>query len=89
MVDARSRERFLGKVEEPRVGLKKGCIPGSKNTFVLIKKNSKNIQRASTSEKLSKIQSESAKVTSDKKKKPESKTEAKKDLPKKEDKGKK
>ena len=31
LVDARSRERFLGKVEEPRVGLKKGCIPGSKN----------------------------------------------------------
>jgi len=67
----------------------KGSIPGSKNTFVLIKKNSKNIKRVSTSEKLSKIQSESAKVTSDKKKKPESKTEAKKDLPKKEDKGKK
>ena len=67
----------------------KGSIPGSKNTFVLIKKNSKNIKRVSTSEKLSKIQSESAKVKSDKKKKPESKTEAKKDLPKKEDKGKK
>ena len=67
----------------------KGSIPGSKNTFVLIKKNSKNIKRESTSEKLSKIQSEFAKVTSDKKKKPESKTEAKKDLPKKEDKGKK
>ena len=24
-------ERFEGKVEEPRPGLKKGCIPGSKN----------------------------------------------------------
>ena len=31
LVDARSRERFLGKAEEPRVGLKKGSIPGSKN----------------------------------------------------------
>ena len=30
-VDARSRERFEGKVEEPRLGLKKGCITGSKN----------------------------------------------------------
>ena len=30
-VDARSRERFGGKVEEPRPGLKKGCIIGSKN----------------------------------------------------------
>tara|TARA_Y100000590_G_scaffold241871_1_gene271952 strand:+ start:126 stop:935 length:810 start_codon:yes stop_codon:yes gene_type:complete len=31
LVDARSRDRFEGKVEEPRPGLKKGCIPGSKN----------------------------------------------------------
>ena len=30
-VDARSRDRFAGKVEEPRPGLKKGCIIGSKN----------------------------------------------------------
>ena len=30
-VDARSRERFEGKAEEPRPGLKKGCIIGSKN----------------------------------------------------------
>jgi len=30
-VDARSRERFAGKIEEPRPGLKKGCIIGSKN----------------------------------------------------------
>ena len=30
-VDARSRERFSGKIEEPRPGLKKGCIVGSKN----------------------------------------------------------
>tara|TARA_B100001741_G_C16469631_1_gene559322 strand:- start:10 stop:819 length:810 start_codon:yes stop_codon:yes gene_type:complete len=31
MVDARSRERFEGKVDEPRSDLKKGCIIGSKN----------------------------------------------------------
>ena len=31
LVDARSRERFEGKVEEPRPNLTKGCIPGSKN----------------------------------------------------------
>ena len=30
-VDARSRERFEGRAEEPRPGLKKGCIIGSKN----------------------------------------------------------
>ena len=30
-VDARSRERFQGKVDEPRPGLKKGCIARSKN----------------------------------------------------------
>ena len=30
-VDARSRDRFKGKGEEPRPGLKKGCIIGSKN----------------------------------------------------------
>ena len=31
LVDARGRERFEGKVEEPRPNLRKGCIPGSKN----------------------------------------------------------
>ncbi len=30
-VDARNRERFEGKADEPRPGLKKGCIKGSKN----------------------------------------------------------
>ena len=30
-VDARSRERFEGKVDEPRSGLRRGCIIGSKN----------------------------------------------------------
>ena len=31
LVDARSRERFEGKVEEPRPNLKKGSVPKSKN----------------------------------------------------------
>ena len=31
IVDARSRDRFEGKVDEPRPGLKRGCIIGSKN----------------------------------------------------------
>ena len=31
LVDARSHDRFEGKKEEPRPGLKKGCVPGSKN----------------------------------------------------------
>ena len=30
-VDGRSRNRFEGKEDEPRPGLKRGCIPGSKN----------------------------------------------------------
>jgi len=30
-VDARSRERFEGKEDEPRPGLKRGCITGSRN----------------------------------------------------------
>ena len=31
IVDARSRNRFEGKIDEPRAGLRKGCIIGSKN----------------------------------------------------------
>ena len=31
LVDARGRKRFEGKEDEPRPGLKKGCIVGSKN----------------------------------------------------------
>ena len=61
----------------------KGSIPGSKNAFVLIKKNSKNIKRISTLERSSKIQKESGKVATDKKKKSEVKAETKKDLTKK------
>ena len=31
LVDARNKDRFEGRVEEPRPGLKRGSIPGSKN----------------------------------------------------------
>ena len=31
MVDARSRQRFEGKVDEPRPELRRGSVPGSKN----------------------------------------------------------
>ena len=31
MVDARSRQRFEGKVNEPRPELRRGSVPGSKN----------------------------------------------------------
>ena len=36
MLDARSRERFLGKVKEPRKGLRSGSIPGSKTCLIKI-----------------------------------------------------
>ena len=41
----------------------KGSVPGSKNSIVLIKKNSKNINRTTTLEKSRKFVSESAKIT--------------------------
>ncbi|SEP97221.1 3-mercaptopyruvate sulfurtransferase [Thalassovita taeanensis] len=33
IVDARAPERFRGEVDEPRAGLRKGHIPGSKNVY--------------------------------------------------------
>tara|TARA_B110000438_G_C15743124_1_gene619427 strand:+ start:152 stop:916 length:765 start_codon:yes stop_codon:yes gene_type:complete len=44
----------------------KGSVPGSKNTLVLVQKNTKNINRMTILEKVAKIQAQSAK-TSDKK----------------------
>ena len=41
----------------------KGSVPGSKNSIVLIKKNSKKINRTTTLEKSRKFVSESAKIT--------------------------
>ena len=42
----------------------KGSVPGSKNSLVLIQKNSKNIKRISTLEKIKKFQAESIKIIS-------------------------
>ena len=39
----------------------KGSVPGSKNSIVLIQKNSKKINRTTTLEKSKKLQTESAK----------------------------
>ena len=64
----------------------KGSVPGSKNSLVLIQKNSKNTKRTSTLEKIKKFQEESIKIisetkenkrTTDKKKSSTSKTEKK------------
>ena len=54
----------------------KGSVPGSKNSIVLIQKNSKKINRKTTLEKTKSIQSESTKVETKGKAKP--KTEEKK-----------
>jgi len=50
----------------------KGSVPGSKNTLVLVQKNTKNINRMTILEKVAKIQAQSAK-TSDKKHEPNKK----------------
>ena len=40
VIDARSEERFLGKVDEPRAGLRRGHIPNSANIpFTKVQKN--------------------------------------------------
>ena len=59
----------------------KGSIPGSKNTFVLIKKNIKKIKKDTTFEKNKKIQIEMSKDTPKKADSPKFKKE-KKDSPK-------
>ena len=33
IIDARAQPRYLGQVDEPRAGLRKGHIPGAKNVF--------------------------------------------------------
>ena len=58
----------------------KGSVPGSKNSIVLIQKNSKKINRKTTLEKTKSIQLESTKVETKGKAKP--KTEEKKAAPK-------
>ena len=47
----------------------RGSVPGSKNSLVLIQKNSKNIKRISTLEKIKKFQAESIKIISETKEK--------------------
>ena len=59
----------------------KGSIPGSKNTFVLIKKNMKKIEKETTFEKNKKIKMETSKDTPKKTDSPKVKKE-KKDSPK-------
>lgn len=45
VIDARSEERFLGKVEEPRAGLRRGHIPKSKNIpFTKVQKDNKMLE---------------------------------------------
>jgi len=61
----------------------KGSIPGSKNTTILIRKNSKNIKRTTTLEKSKKIIAETSKAESKTKEKTATKKET---APKKEDK---
>ena len=53
----------------------KGSIPGSKNSIVLIQKNSKKINRTTTTEKIKKYTAESAKAPAKGKEKPSGKKE--------------
>ena len=65
----------------------KGSIPGSKNSFVLIKKNSKKINKSTTLEKISKQQTDTSKLSiksKEKVKTPEKKEAAEKKVEKKE-----
>ena len=55
----------------------KGSVPGSKNSLVLIKKNTKRIKRTSTSEKSQKMQPEITKTTKKTADTPKSKKEDK------------
>jgi thiosulfate/3-mercaptopyruvate sulfurtransferase len=45
VIDARSEERFLGKVEEPRAGLRRGHIPNAANIpFTKVQSNNKMLE---------------------------------------------
>tara|TARA_Y100000590_G_C15543712_1_gene947981 strand:- start:206 stop:982 length:777 start_codon:yes stop_codon:yes gene_type:complete len=57
----------------------KGSVPGSKNSMVLIRRNSKKINKTTTLEKIKKVETQSAASTI--KKKEKSKTPDKKDTP--------
>ena len=58
----------------------KGSVPGSKNSFVLIQKNKKNINRTTTAQKVAKTKSETS-VSQKESKKDLKKPEAKKTEP--------
>jgi thiosulfate/3-mercaptopyruvate sulfurtransferase len=55
VVDARSSDRFLGKVDEPRPGLRRGHMPGSKNIFFVDLLNPENKVRFKSKEQLRQI----------------------------------
>jgi thiosulfate/3-mercaptopyruvate sulfurtransferase len=55
LVDARSQERFLGSVDEPRPGLRLGHMPRAKNLFFYSLLDSENIERFKPQEELRKL----------------------------------
>lgn len=55
IVDARSKERFLGEVEEPRPNLRLGHMPGAKNLFFMDLVDADNKVRFKSKEQLRQI----------------------------------
>ena len=64
----------------------KGSVPGSKNSLVLIQKNSKETKRTSTLEKVKKFQEESIKIISETKEKKKTTDKKESSIPKTEEK---
>lgn len=58
IVDVRAPDRFLGKVEEPRNGMRLGHMPGAKNIFFKDLLDSNNVNKFKPKEELEKIISE-------------------------------